>query len=81
MRYKINNAEEVFKPVKVEIICETLEELQEFQCRMALYRSQIATHIPEIRMLSGNASCMSGITSLRKSLMKQLGKNSMVEVT
>lgn len=79
MRFQINDSK-AFKPVTIELTCETLEELQEFQCRMALHKGQITQHIPELNKVSGIGSSMSGITKLRMVLINILGRNSIVDV-
>lgn len=84
MKSRIISEEETFKPIKLEIICETLEELQEFELRMALYRKYLINAANEQSDLSfcekykQGKSAPTGIGILRKDLHKMLGRNSQI---
>lgn len=86
MQYLIEDQQPVFKPVKISLVFERVEELQEFQMRMQLYHSDLADRLPgaiaqfkrDSAIPVGNASLMSSITSLRKALDKLLGNRSLV---
>jgi len=69
-----------FTPVTIQITCEKLEELQELQVRMSLYKSDLCKvrHNAASKLPDGN-SCMSSIGQFRTDLRKVLGPDSLID--
>lgn len=79
MLFTLNLVEPEFDPVEINIICETLEELQEFEIRMHLYMSDLEKVRGEsCSKLPKGSSHMHGIMELRQQLHNRLGKQSTI---
>ena len=78
MNYQITE-ESSFKPVTVKLTFRTIAELQEFEIRMDLYKSDLKQVRPQsaANLPNGN-SCLEGITGFRAKLRSLLGTNSLL---
>ena len=74
---------EEFRPIKVEIMLNTKEEAREFQARMHMSLKQVRTglngYFSNYQSLCGPNSLMCNITSFRRHLAGQMGKDSLLD--
>ena len=78
MNYHITE-ERKFTPVTVKLTFKTLAELQEFEIRMDLYKSDLCNVRPQsAASLPNGNSCLEGITGFRAKIHTLLGPNSLL---
>lgn len=85
MYAKIIDEEELFKPVTIQVTLETVEELQEFELRMGLYKKYLLQAANDQNDLGCSTkyvkgrNAAEGITVVRRMLHKELGERSLIK--